>query len=69
MAEKSKRKNPFPKAGSICPNCKEKWEEAGKPVQILIPLRNRTLRHKHEIAICPHCDGDLMPALVESSAE
>ena len=55
-----KRNNPFPIAGAICPNCREHWEKHNKPTQTLVALPMRTLRHKHTVAVCPYCDGDLI---------
>jgi hypothetical protein len=56
----ARRTSPFPKAGTICPTCEADWKEKNLPPVTLVNLTTRTIRHKHPIAVCPHCDGDVL---------
>jgi hypothetical protein len=51
--------NDFPKAGEICGNCKEHWEEERKKPLKLLKLPTVTQIYHSEVAFCSYCDGPL----------
>lgn len=49
----------FQKAGDICENCQERWEEKNKPTIALVGLPSFTMRYHAPVAVCPYCDGPI----------
>lgn len=49
----------FQKAGDVCENCQERWENAGKPPMVLVGLPTFTMRYHTPVAVCPYCDGPI----------
>lgn len=49
----------FQKAGDICENCRDRWEEKGKPLIKLVALPSFTMRYYAPVAACPFCDGPI----------
>jgi len=47
----------FQKAGEVCENCRERWENAKLPTKKLFALPSYTMRYHSSVAICPYCDG------------
>ena len=58
----------FQKAGDICENCKERWENAGKPLVTLVGLPTFTMRYHTPVAICSYCDGGEIGKIAVMSA-
>lgn len=50
----------FQRAGDICENCKERWENATKSPIALVALPSYTMRYHSPVAICSYCDGPVL---------
>lgn len=59
----------FQKAGDICENCQERWEEKNKPTIKLIALPGFTMRYHSSVAVCSYCDGSEILKIAGKSAK
>lgn len=59
----------FPKAGDICENCRERWEDKKLPPKQLIALPSVTQIYHSEVAVCSFCDGDPLIEFAYQNAE
>jgi hypothetical protein len=57
----------FQKAGDICENCKERWENTGKHPIALVALPTFTMRYHSPVAACPYCDGPIRDIAVATA--
>jgi hypothetical protein len=58
---------PFQKAGEVCANCCERWEERNRPVIALVALPSFTMRYHSPVACCPYCDGPIRDIAVATA--